>query len=182
MSVKSEKLLVNTQNGSLRCRSVGRRSWSLGSLIRWNGSRRDRRGSWFGLRCWDQVALELDFISFNRIDWPNGLQNDSVRGRTTIAVVSLTGVRTQITERHSTHKKGIISELFVAFRWEWKHSFTTPPSHWRSWPADGVTMNNNRPTQHHNCHGLVADDISTAYRRVLTIWLVVNWFVCFVCF
>ena len=69
-----------------------------------------------GLRCWDQVSLELDFVSFDRVDGPDGLQHDSERRRATVAVVSLAGVRAQVAEGDTTDKKGVVAELFITFR------------------------------------------------------------------
>ena len=66
--------------------------------------------------CWYQVSLELDFIGFDRVDGSDSLEDDSERRRTTVAIVSLTSVRAQVAEGDTTDKKGVVAELFVAFR------------------------------------------------------------------
>lgn len=76
----------------------------------------------------DEVAAELDLFGINRIDRPDSLQDDSVRRGTTIAVVGLASIRSQIAERDAAHQQGIVAELLVAFGRERKHAFATPPS------------------------------------------------------
>lgn len=88
---------------------------------------------------------------------------------TAIAVVRLTGIRTQIAEGDTSDQQRIIAELFVAFRRERKHALTAPPCHRWPRPAVSVTVDNDRRAQRHDCHTLKGHNIRSANSRVFVV-------------
>lgn len=127
-------------------------------------SSRGRGGNEPGIRLRrrDQVPAELDLLRVRGVNRSNGLKDDSVRGRTAVAVVGLTGVRAQVAERDAPDEQREVSELFVALRREREHPLASPPRHGRPGPAHGVAVDDARVTQHHDRHALIGNDVRSA--------------------
>lgn len=164
-----EKQNKDTQVGPGRCRRI---SSARSRSERSDSGRGGRSGNEprVRLRRRDQIATEFGLVSVSRVDGTDGLKDDSVRRRTAVAVVGLTGVRAQVAERDAPDEERIVAELLVALRGERKHPLASPPRDGRPWPADGVAVDDARIAQHHHRQTLIGNDVRSARSGRIFFW------------
>lgn len=116
---------------------MGAVGW-LGLVVRWR--------SWW----WDQVLVVRYVIGIRCVDWANCLEYDFPRRGTALAVIRLTGVRTEGGYGHFVEEQGEVTTLLQVGRHERQHALASPPSYGGHRVAERVALQHSRSAKAHN--------------------------------